>query len=599
MATAEELLNSLSEEATTENSDVEPYIIIGEDRKITVPDSLKRIAVQYDHDIETVIFDCPRHWDEHDLSQMAIYINYMRSDGYLDSYPVTDVTSVDDRMQFSWTISRNVTEVEGPLTFLVCVKNVDSEGNESNHWNSELCSEMYVSKGMETDVQPMDLYPDIITQLLLRMDVTEGYYDEIKQLSTSAQEASDMALEQANRAEEFGLSAWNSKVDTENAASEIRNSYANAIKGKVSGAIIRMDDVSPLEHNPVVKVHGKNLLNIPDTVVEGSHAWCNTSIGSYELDPGTYTISVDFIQQGTDTSRVTISTRKYEAVTVQLAGTSSEEESGKLKLTFTIPDEEKGFTLYAYSNTTANALETSCAFSNFQIEKGKIATEYTPFIDASMVELTRCGKAIFSKSSQVVSGVEKPWTSLLVAAMPVPPGDYVVSCRFNQTGQDISTVSVSTRSYNDYTVAFGDTSSSEKSGYLEKAFTVTEGSGGFQIFLYSNVPNEALTTECSFENICVELGSVATGYEVYNGEKYTPDTDGIVSGITSLSPNMTIYTNTEGIVVECEYNRDTTKYIDNIMTAVSSGSGFVDSITGDIYTMSVSNGKLILTKMRS
>ena len=61
----------------TENSFVglsnefeEPHIVIGYDRVVTVPDQLKRLAVQYDHDIETVTFDCPRYWGKHDMSQM-------------------------------------------------------------------------------------------------------------------------------------------------------------------------------------------------------------------------------------------------------------------------------------------------------------------------------------------------------------------------------------------------------------------------------------------------------------------------------------------------------------------------------------------------
>lgn len=543
MVTAKELLSSVE----TEN-----HIVIGNDRFIIVPAALKRIAVQYDHNIETVTFDCPRFWDDHDMSKMAVYINYMLSNGYHDSYPAKNVVVDGDIMHFDWTISANVTQIAGDVSFLVCVKKVDAEGNEENHWNSELCQDMHVSKGLECEEEALEMQPDLVTELLLRMNSVE----QINIQANEMQAIYDATVEVANEVEEI-------KNQALDASGHIRNAYANAIKSKLSGSVICVDDVSPVEHNPYIWVHGKNLLNIPDTVVEGSHGWCNKQFGPFELDPGTYTISVDFLQQGTDTSRVTVSARKYEAITTSLGGATSEEVSGRLKLTFTIPADEKGFTLVAYSNITANALETSCAFSNFQIEKGTVATEYVPFIDATTVELTRCGKAIFSKSSQTVSGVSKPWASLLVAAVKVPPGNYVVSCRFNQIGPDISTVSVSTRSYNDYTVPFGDVSSSEKSGYLVKAFTVPEGAGGFQIFLYSNTPNTALTTECSFENICVEAGSVATGYEVYNGAKYTPAANGIVSGVTSLSPNMTLLTDTEGVVIECEYNSDTKTYLEN------------------------------------
>ena len=177
--TAEELLNSLTDEqiaAYTVDPANEEHIVVGADRFIIVPESLKRIAVQFDHDIETVTFDCPRYWDGHDMSEMKVYVNYMRADGVLGMYWAETVT-IDETdsniMHFDWTISREATLVEGALTFLVCTKKTDQEGTESNHWNSELNTEMYVSKGLECAEVAISNYPEIITQLLTRMDYVE------------------------------------------------------------------------------------------------------------------------------------------------------------------------------------------------------------------------------------------------------------------------------------------------------------------------------------------------------------------------------------------------------------------------------------------
>lgn len=188
MSQAEALLNSLTDDeiaAYSVDPDNEPHIVVGSDRFITIPESLKKVAVQYDHNVETVIFDCPRYWDNLDMSKMAVYINYMRSDKYTDSYPVSDVSVEGDIMHFSWTISRNVTEKEGYISFLICIKKTDTDGNEVNHWNSELCQDMYISKGMETEEQPMDLYPDIVTELLLRMGDISAALDYILELQDS------------------------------------------------------------------------------------------------------------------------------------------------------------------------------------------------------------------------------------------------------------------------------------------------------------------------------------------------------------------------------------------------------------------------------
>lgn len=178
--TAEELLNSSyygGITARTTNPETEGHIIIGDDRYITVPEELKRIAVQFDHDIETVTFDCPRFWDDHDLSKMKIYINYMCAGRTQGSYIADNivVNEFDENIiHFNWTISRNVSTLKGKLSFLVCAKSVDEDGNEKNHWNSELNQDMYVSEGLEVIESILEAYPDVITQLLVRMDEVEA-----------------------------------------------------------------------------------------------------------------------------------------------------------------------------------------------------------------------------------------------------------------------------------------------------------------------------------------------------------------------------------------------------------------------------------------
>ena len=167
MSQAEDLLNSLSENDISTKT--EPHIVVGSNRVITVPSELKRIAVQYDHNIETVTFDCPRYWDDHDMSTMKVYINYTRADNEPGCYIADDVV-VDETdtsiMHFSWTISRHVTEAVGPLTILICIKMVDKDGNEVNHWNSERNTDMTISQGMECGDVIVNKYPDVITYLL-------------------------------------------------------------------------------------------------------------------------------------------------------------------------------------------------------------------------------------------------------------------------------------------------------------------------------------------------------------------------------------------------------------------------------------------------
>ena len=209
MSQAEELLNTLAvEEETSEHPTLptndEPHIVIDENRIITVPDQLKRIAVQYDHNIETVTFDCPRYWDGHDLNNMIIYINYMRKDGSVGSYIAENIrislVSETPTIHFDWTISGHASEIPGELAFLVCAKMTNADEEVTLHWNTELCLDMYISKGLEVMEEIEMTYPDIYTQLLEKMNEVLPLATEAIPLSKEAIQASKEAKTAASNA---------------------------------------------------------------------------------------------------------------------------------------------------------------------------------------------------------------------------------------------------------------------------------------------------------------------------------------------------------------------------------------------------------------
>lgn len=179
MSRAEELLDSLTEAYDSEiSNESDQHIVIGTDRVIIVPDELKRIAVQYDHNMRTVTFDCPRYYDGRDMSTMIVYIIIAGPLGLRASY-IADNVRVDEQndnvIHFDWTIKRNITQANGNLKFSVCICKTDAKGNEENHWNSEINKDLYIAEGMPcTNQDVVDDYPDIITQLLSRMNDVEN-----------------------------------------------------------------------------------------------------------------------------------------------------------------------------------------------------------------------------------------------------------------------------------------------------------------------------------------------------------------------------------------------------------------------------------------
>lgn len=191
MTQAEELLNSLTpDEMTlyTVKPGIEEHIIIDDNRNITVPDMLKRIAVQYDNCIETVTFDCPRYWDENDLSTMNIYINYVRSDSVKGVYLAKNVR-VDEEdsniIHFDWLIGDEITIVSGALQFAISAKKMDID--EEIRWYSEINTQMTVSKGLDNAEIVVEEHPDILNEILAKVDnmtVDNDVKNAIKTLQT-------------------------------------------------------------------------------------------------------------------------------------------------------------------------------------------------------------------------------------------------------------------------------------------------------------------------------------------------------------------------------------------------------------------------------
>lgn len=325
MSKADELLNSLSDEDISlqlVNPETEPHIVIGDDRIVSVPKELQRIAVQYDHDVETVTFDCPRYWDGLDMSKMNIYVNYMRKDRYIDSYKTTDIavdTANPNVMHFNWTISRNVSKVSGGLKFLVCIKKSDNEGFEINHWNSELNNEMYVSEGLEADPSTLDPYPDIISQW-------ENEVNDIKKILLDARDAG-----------EFDGATYTPSVDDEG-----NLSWTND-KGKVNPPTKNVKGYSP--SITVKEITGGHQLVITDytgsqtvDVLNGTNGKNGTN-GADGQDGVSPTVATEAVTGGT---KVTISDKNGSKSFVVSNGEDGADGQNGVSPTITVTDINSG-----------------------------------------------------------------------------------------------------------------------------------------------------------------------------------------------------------------------------------------------------------------
>lgn len=573
MVTAKELLSSVE----TEN-----HIVIGNDRFIVVPAALKRIAVQYDHNIETVTFDCPRFWDDHDMSKMAVYINYMLSNGYRDSYPAKNVVADGDIMHFDWTISANVTQIPGVVSFLVCVKNVDAEGNEENHWNSELCQDMHVSKGLECEENALEMEPDLVTELLLRMNSVE----QINIQATEMQAIYDATVEVANDVEEI-------KNQALDASGHIKNSYANAIKDIACGEIVQVNDVSPIQHTPTVKIHGKNMLIYPyDELTSVRDGVTFTVLADQGISVvGTPTVNTSFNLAMQYKKKIPI--QKGKTYTLSCTSTLTGERGyvyvqnwayGASVDATTLRQEPVQFTAtvdgYLQLGIVLLKGQVFDEVMYIQIEEGSVATEYERYIDPSTMTVVAYGK----------NHIRHPFAEGTVTRAGVTftdRGDGTVNADGTSSGAYMNIITTESKQlYLHAGVTYHLSGVPKKTGLY---YMYAKDASGTNYFDYGEgctfIPSVSgygavtivVTTESKVSNVVfkpqLEIGTATSGFQLGSSAKYIPASDGSVT-IASTHPTLTLMSDTPGAIIDLKYLVDTeTRFLDlvtsdRIQTAV-------------------------------
>lgn len=377
-----------------------------------------------------------------------------------------------------------------------------------------------------------------------------------------------------------------------NRLNALYNSVANAIKGFVSGSVIRVDDVSPVEHNPVVKVHGKNLFDYSQMDFENrDSALVDNGNGSITINAPTGSSAVSTkatLRQLAPTLKI----GKLYTLSFDSTGTDkyiylSESQSGwNNKTARIVTESDLNSTVFLY----ASGVNTTATISNIQIEEGTTATEYAPYIDPTTVTVTRCGKNLISQpyahssgytsngvtftveedGSVVINGAPTGTTEFLFErALTLPVGSY--SYRLFGVEKAPEMLSGVVNMYNGEVWAKG-LGSDRGNGVT---FEVTEADTEY--VFRTNV--YILSSGKTFSNFRVSpvlcVGNIPNEYEKYKGSTFTPSSDGTVEGVTSLPPTMTLLTDTEGVTIECEYNKDTGKVIDNLTKAVVALGGVV------------------------
>lgn len=261
----------------------EQYITIDTDtREITIPDNEKLFGVKDDLKAERKYFKCKKVvGDNLDLSEHRLYINYMNANKETSAYLVDDVKVDGDYITFSWLLYRSVTKYIGNVSFIVCAKSSHNKGLLQTDWNTTLATGT-VKEGLEVDTTIAEEYPDVIEQILNRLDGVEGGQITDEQMQNAIkkyfianpQKLADMQPDSGHRTvSDAEKQKWNNKSD-------FNGSY-NSLVNKPTIPTKLSQLAEDNNHMTVTKAQRDKI----DTFSSGSSITVDTALSSTSVNP--------------------------------------------------------------------------------------------------------------------------------------------------------------------------------------------------------------------------------------------------------------------------------------------------------------------------
>lgn len=576
MATLDEILEAMPDEGMTAAVTDEMLVIDPNTRQISIPSAELTFGVEGDADSERKYFLCPRYvGDNVDLTSCFIRVNYRNANGDMDEYLVNDVVVDGENVVFSWELSGKAIKYKGQTRFVVCAIGPDAK----LAWHTTQATGLVLA-GLEPDNSHVaEGTSDVVAQLIGMVNAQTAAVEaegatQVQTVRTAAETAEAASVAQI---EAKGASTLATIPEDYTAVQNAVRGAANAIRKKVSGEVIRVDDVSPMEHYPEIKVRGKNLFNIG--ALEVMPESYTTKISKIDVSNNSITITTAASHTGNGYCGLTNGAGNYVIAlrdlcpqmeagkTYTLSGiTDSETKTMYLRgvnrswvfgTAMTITEEYLDAKVALYGLNSASGEGTGdCVIRNLQIEEGKTATEYTPYIDPTTVTVRRCGKNILSLPYYEGQKVERDGITGTVNA-------------------DGSIHLVGTATTNFYfrfgTINLGSTpilAGNNNGRYSLQNCTYDSANK----FVYHQVSKGETVDKTVYP--LVEAGTTKTDYETpYAAETQIPSPDGAVSGFSAVAPTMTLMTDTPGVNIECEYSRDTNAVIAEILEKITALGG--------------------------
>lgn len=360
------------------------------------------------------------------------------------------------------------------------------------------------------------------------------------------------------------------------------SNIANALKGNASGEVISLDDVSPLEHMLKVKAQSKNLYDENNYIRIGSGAYAWNTIGNFP-----WRLTLLDRDTSVDISGLNLGIAIYNENN-DIAGYSWFVDGGEIRFTSKDSFAENPYgnrhlrcdSLFVHPNTQENVDLINQRFAIMVTAGDEIPTEYVPYVDVEQTKVLARGKNLVDIDSMVNELLTDNGDGTYTFTAVNPASGQGVSNTAQleiKQGANITlsgTLVESGGGYNPNGIAlmfyYADGTSErltawQSVGYI-KTWTTTKDIVGVSFHHYGGSYGQWFT----IKDIQIEYGTEKTAYEKFKGTtEYPVNADGTAQGVQSIAPNMTITSDTGGIMLDVAYNKDTNKVIEKLINRIA------------------------------
>lgn len=214
----------------------------------------KKELVQGDHNSERFTFECPRYIEGHDMTLVnKIIVNYMNV-STSGAYEVDDLTSDDEKITFSWLISKNATENVGKLVFAISFKCVQEDEKITYEWHTTINDDIRIIDGLNNETSIVEDNVDILEQWKRELfGASDGEVSKIQEASNQAQtEIEDLTTASKNDIETLTTNSKKEISDLTDAKKTELNKVNDDITknaGELKEAIVNAADAKKGEIN--------------------------------------------------------------------------------------------------------------------------------------------------------------------------------------------------------------------------------------------------------------------------------------------------------------------------------------------------------------